>query len=323
MYDLTTVGDIKLDVFLDLGSDAKVTCAINKKDCMMSLKYGTKIPVDSADTMMAGSAPNVAIGIRRLGGAVSIVSVLGDDSTATLALDVLKKEGLSTDYVTIAKGTKSSFSAVLNFNGESTILAVHEPHDYVIPSTLRTAWIFVSELGPNYKQLYTDIIKLSEQGVKIGINPGAIQLEEQSSELYKLIETSDLLILNKKEAEDLCDSPTDKIEVLMRTMKELGPATLIITDGLNGSFATNGGEIFHAPIFDIGDRVEATGAGDAFSTGVLGSIIMGHDIPTALMWGSVNSGSVIKYVGPQRGLLTQQQILSELNQQPNFKVVAL
>ncbi|NQV11831.1 carbohydrate kinase family protein [Candidatus Uhrbacteria bacterium] len=323
MYDVTTVGDIKLDVFIDLGNDAKVHCGINKEDCVMEIKYGEKIPVDTADTMMAGTAPNVAIGIRRLGGASSIVSVVGEDATATLAMEGLKKEGISTDYVTIAKGTKSSFSAVLNFEGESTVLAVHEPHTFTMPPNIKTEWLFVSELGPDYKDLYKEITKMAENGMKVAINPGTIQLEKLDKTLYELIKIADLLILNKDEAQSLCNCPTDDPGALVRTMQQLGPKIAIVTNGRDGSYASDDSKIFHAPLFDIGDRVEATGAGDAFSTGVLGALIMGHDLQTALTWGSVNSGSVVKFIGPQKGLLTKQQMLDEIANQPGYQVTTI
>ncbi|HJN85326.1 MAG TPA: PfkB family carbohydrate kinase [Patescibacteria group bacterium] len=320
MYDVTTIGDIKLDVFIDLGNDAAVHCDLNREDCLMEIKYGEKIPVDSAVTMMAGSAPNVSIGIRRLGGASSIVSVLGGDSTATLAIDRLKKEGISTKHVTVVEGTRSSFSAILNFKGESTVLAVHEPHEYSLPKDLKSDWLFVTELGPKYKELYKELIELANQGMKVGINPGAIQLEERDPLLYKLIGVSQLLMLNKDEAQDLYNCPTKDPAALVRTMQELGPKITVVTNGRDGSYASDGGKVHHAPLFDIGPRVEATGAGDAFSTGLISALINGHDLPTALTWGSVNSGSVVMYVGPQEGLLTKKQITDEIAKQPEYKV---
>ncbi len=323
MYDLTSIGDIKLDVFIDLGKDAEVMCDVDRENCLMQIKYGEKIPVDSAVTMMAGSAPNVAIGVRRLGGSTTLVSVVGEDTAATLAMDVLQKEGISTDYVSIAKGTKSSFAAVLNFKGESTILAVHEPHAYTLPYNIRTDWTFISELGPKYKELYDDLTLMAMGGAKIGMNPGAIQLEELDQSLFDLIAVSSLLIVNTDEARTLCKCPGKDPKSLIRTLQELGPKTVIITDGKDGSYGTDDGIIFFAPSFPFGERIEATGAGDAFSTGVLAAFISGKDLPTALAWGSVNAASVIQYVGPQEGLLTQLQINEQLKANPKFVVKAI
>ncbi len=323
MYDITTIGDIKLDVFIDLGNDAEVACDIDKENCVMQIKYGEKIPVDSAVTMMAGSAPNISIGGRRLGATSNIISVVGEDTTATLAIDTLKKSGIPTENVTIAKGTQSSFSAILNFQGESTLLAVHRPHVYALPEKLDTDWLFVTELGHNYKKLFREIVERKEQtGMRVGINPGAIQLEEHDDSLMELIAHADLLIVNKEEAQDLCGCELEEPKPLLRTLQELGPKTIIMTEGREGAYATDNNTIYHAPMFP-GERVEATGAGDAFATGVLGAIIAKQDLATALAWGSVNSASVVQYVGPQEGLLTRDQINSFLKDNPNYKVITI
>lgn len=317
MYDLTTIGDIKLDVFIDLGKDAKVACSLDKEDCRMSIKYGEKIPVDSAITMMAGSAPNISIGVRRLGATASIISVVGEDTTATLAMDGLKKEGIPTEYVTIAKGTQSSFSAVLNFEGESTILAVHRPHAYTLPDNIRTDWMFVSEMGPKYKSLFKDLTeKARNDNVKLGINPGAIQLEELSDELINLVSVCELLIVNVSEAQLLTHTEIEDPKVLLRTLQEMGPKTVIITDGKEGAYGTNDTVIYHAPMFP-GERLEATGAGDAFASGVLAALIADHDLPTALSWGSVNAAWVVQYIGPQEGLQTRTQVETQLKETPH------
>ncbi len=91
-----------------------------------------------------------------------------------------------------------------------------------------------------------------------------------------------------------------------------------MTDSKNGSWAFDGKACFHCPVFPA-KRVEATGAGDAFATGVLSALLSGHDLSEGLRWGSVNAASVIEYVGPTKGLLTTAQIKSRLEQHPSFK----
>ena len=52
------------------------------------------------------------------------------------------------------------------------------------------------------------------------------------------------------------------------------------------------------------DSFERTGAGDAFGSGCLAALIKGKNIDEALLQGTVNSASVIGYIGAQKGLLT-------------------
>ncbi|HEY4497154.1 MAG TPA: PfkB family carbohydrate kinase, partial [Candidatus Paceibacterota bacterium] len=61
---------------------------------------------------------------------------------------------------------------------------------------------------------------------------------------------------------------------------------------------------------------ERTGAGDAFTSTVVSALALGHDIRTALMWGPINSMSVVQHVGAQAGLLTRPELEAWLSKAP-------
>lgn len=323
MFDLLTIGDTKLDVFIDLGDDAKVACSKDTHRCEIRLKYGEKIPVDSARLLPAGSAANVAIGVRRLGRKSCLETVMGEDMTATLTRELLAREGVNASHLHTVKGAKSSFSAVLNFEGESTILAVHEPHPYTLHQRLNTRWVFVGEMGKTYQDFYRKLAaRKKRDGFLLALNPGAIQLEDLDQSLYALIRVTDLLILNKAEAERLTLVESDDIGKILRKLQELGPQTVIVTRGQNGAYGTGDGTAWHASMFP-GRRVEATGAGDAFTSGVLGAFTNKHDLKTALAWGSANSASVVGYVGAHDGLLKKPELEARLSKAKSYRVKPL
>ncbi|MBI2476629.1 bifunctional hydroxymethylpyrimidine kinase/phosphomethylpyrimidine kinase [Candidatus Uhrbacteria bacterium] len=222
--------------------------------------------------------------------------------------------------VEIVPGTQSSFSAVLNFEGESTVLAVHRRHEYHLPNPLRARWLFVTELGPNYRELFQEIADdAREDGVQIALNPGAIQLEENDRTLHELLEQTSLLVVNKDEAQELCGCDLVDPRPLLRTLQEMGPKIIVITDGEHGAWATENSVIYFAPAFP-GKRVEATGAGDAFSTGVIAALILEKPLDVALAWGSVNAASVVQYVGPHAGLLARESLEKRLCDMPDYRV---
>ena len=72
-----------------------------------------------------------------------------------------------------------------------------------------------------------------------------------------------------------------------------------------------------------GRRVEATGAGDAFTTGFLGAMIHGKTHRESLTWGAVNAASVVFHIGPTEGLLTHTQIRKQLRERPKYKTKEL
>ncbi|KKR57015.1 MAG: hypothetical protein UU08_C0018G0014 [Candidatus Uhrbacteria bacterium GW2011_GWE2_40_58] len=318
MFDMITIGDIKLDTFVVL-DDNKLQCELKMPECKLCLDYGAKIRVDVVDSQIAGSAPNVAVGLARMGKKTSIISYTGLDGTRELALKHLEKENVSTKFIQKVKGQQSSYSVVLNFKGEKTILTSHIKQIYRLPKKLaKPKGLYICETGEGYESLYHSIIVCSKKyPCMIGFNPGSVQIEERKSVLYKLLKQTTILFVNLEEAQKLLYETQLEIRHLITHLWKLGPKQVVITDGVNGSYGFDGKEIFHCPIFPAKLK-EATGAGDAFATGYLGAILSGLSPNQALQWGSVNGASVVEYVGPQKGLLTTAQIKSRLKKNPRF-----
>jgi ribokinase len=61
---------------------------------------------------------------------------------------------------------------------------------------------------------------------------------------------------------------------------------------------------------------ERTGAGDAFASTFTVALALGKTLEEALMWGPVNSASVVQDIGAQRGLLSRAQIEEWLAKAP-------
>ncbi|MBI2484656.1 carbohydrate kinase family protein [Candidatus Uhrbacteria bacterium] len=318
MTDILTIGDTKMDVFIDLGKKARIACDIDRPRCMLSMKFGEKIPVDSAVSMVAGSAVNVAIGGRRLGLKTAAMSVTGDDGTAMLAKELLRRERVETTFLKKEDGTKSSFSAVLNFEGESTILAVHEPHTYILPRRLGCRFVFVSELGISYEPLFRELARRAKKGeFRLGVNPGAVQLEKLHPSLYTLLRAADVLVVNAAEAQRLALHETDHVPSLLHKLQSLGPRTVLVTDGARGAYGVSNGEILFAPAARA-KRVETTGAGDAFTSGFLAGYLRGLGLAKSMTYGIFNSASVVEHVGPQAGLLSRARLSKRITASPSY-----
>ena len=75
------------------------------------------------------------------------------------------------------------------------------------------------------------------------------------------------------------------------------------------------------PLYDVLHRKpNLTGAGDSFASTFTSALALGKSIPEALMWGPVNSMSVVQYIGAQEGLLSRSQLEKFLREAPdNYK----
>ncbi len=319
MYDCITIGDIKLDTFVVL-HDASLQCQLKLPECYLCLEYGKKIPVQAIDSQVAGSALNVAIGLARMKHKTAVVSVMGQDGTRRQALECMKKEKVDSRLVKVDPKRGSSFSVVLNYKGEKTILAAHEPYQYSFPVRQHSQWFYVCELGKGYRPLYKRLIKVLETDhCHLAINPGAIQIEELRPELYALLAKSALIFLNVGEARTVVKlKGSAKIAQILAAVWRLNKKKAVVTDGRAGAYSFDGEEMLFIPTFP-GRRVEATGAGDAFASGVLGAILHGLSLAEALRWGAVNSASVVGRVGPQAGLLSERGIKKQLREHSSFK----
>jgi len=319
---MITFGDIKLDTFAVL-DNAQKSCELKMPECKLCIDYGGKIDVDVVDSQMAGSAPNVAIGLARMKMKTGVVSVMGEDGTRKLALERLGEEGVSTRCIQSVRGQQSSYSIVLNFKGERTILTSHIKQRYRIPEKLpRTKWIYVCEMGEDYETLYRSIGKYTrERKTFLAINPGSIQIDEKKPSLFQLIKNSQLIFVNREEAMKITGEERE-IHHLATALWKLGPKQVVITDGGQGSYGFDGKQLYHCPIYPAKLK-EMTGSGDGFAAGYMGALMNGLNMPGALRWGAINAASVVEHVGPQAGLLATTKIKQHLKKRPSFNVKEL
>lgn len=320
MHDIITIGDIKLDTFVVL-DDNNGQIGLKMPEAKLCMDYGAKIGVKIVDSQMAGSAPNVAVGLARMKQKSAVLSFMGVDTTHTLAMEVLKKEGVGTEFIQTLPDQQSSYSVVLNFKSEKTILTGHIEHDYKLPKDFpNPTWLFVSEMGHGYEHLYSDVVAYSKKdGVKIAMNPGSIQVHELKQELYDLISVCHVLFVNREEAQIITKLDTLEIHKLSGALYKMGPKHVVITDGKNGAYEFGGHNLRFCPIFP-GKPLEATGAGDSFATGYLGALMHGEECSEGLRWGAVNAASVVAFVGPQKGLLTAEEIKKRLADHPEYTI---
>ncbi len=319
MFDLITIGDIKLDTFVVL-NDASVQCQLKLPECQLCLDYGAKIVVEVVDSQVAGTAPNIAVGLSRMGLKTAVISNMGPDGTRKLSIERLEKEKVSTRYIRSIKGAKSAYSVVLNFKGEKTLLTSHNQNTYRLPKPMpKTKWIYVSEMGNGYPPFFSDLARyIRKTGVRLGINPGSIQILDMKPELFELIKEADILFVNRAEAQSLVKKTIDEIHQLTTELYRLGAKQVVVTDGENGAVCFDGKTFLSLKAFPT-KPVETTGAGDAFATGFIGALMHTKTTADALKWGAVNAASVVGQVGPQAGLLTNRQIISRLKKYPSFK----
>ncbi len=310
---ITTLGDAKIDTFLAI-PEANLLCEKKTSSCKLCFSYGKKIPVGAHLVQFGGTAPNVAIGVKKLSHESALLTTVGTNQESEDALRFIEDYGVDTSSVVRKSHAHLTYAVVLNVDGESTQLVSHANVTHDFPEKIpHTNLLHVAELAGSYTRLYKDLVAYHKKySVPLSVNPGTLQIQERKRELFQLLRFSSLLFVNTQEAKDLLQEDLPPA-LLLQKLQKLGPETVVITDGAKGAYARRLQRSFFAPSFP-GVRKEATGAGDAFTSGFLGAVGYEMSINDALAWGSVNAASVIGYIGPTAGLLTRREISKRLRE---------
>jgi sugar/nucleoside kinase (ribokinase family) len=320
MFDFISIGDIVTDAFIRL-KDAKVASSPDGRKSELILRFGDKVPYEFVEEVKAvGNSANAAVCAARLGLRSAFVTDLGDDHQGHECKATLQKNNVATNFVTTHKDKITNYHYVLWFEDDRTILIKHEEYDYKLPDIGSPRWIYFSSIGENSADYHRQIAEYlrAHQNVKLAFQPGTFQIKMGIENLKDLYARCDIFFCNVEEAKRILNKPDEgDVKNLLKAMHDAGPNVVVITDGSKGAYAYDGFEgFFMKPYPDPKPPYDRTGAGDAFSATFTSAIALGKSLFDAFLWAPVNSMSVVQYVGAQKGLLSQQDMLKYLASAP-------
>jgi sugar/nucleoside kinase (ribokinase family) len=318
--DFIAIGDTTVDEFIRL-KEARINCDINNEECTISMKWGDKIPYEFAELVPAvGNAANAAVAAARLGLSSAFVSNVGKDRYGEEILESLKKDGVDTRYVAVNDGIPTNHHYVLWYESERTILIRHEKYPYLIPEGFEAPkWIYLSSTGENAESFHLELSKWlgAHPETKLAFQPGTFQMKMGKDKLAPLYAATEVVACNKEEAERILEVGESDIKELLQKMRALGPKIVLITDGRNGAYAFDGAEMLKVPMYpDSKPPLDRTGAGDAMTSTFVIALAQEKSLKEALLWGPINSMSVVQGVGAQKGLLARAAIEQYLADAP-------
>ena len=326
--DFIAIGDTVVDEFIKL-KEAHVSYDVNHVDRILSMPFAAKIPyVSSIIVPAVGNAANAAVAAARLGISTAFVSNVGKDRAGEEILAAFTREGVDTTYIAINDSIPTNHHYVLSFQTERTILIRHEKYPYIIPEGLPAPkWIYLSSVGEHSGDFHDSLAKwLKEHSeTKLAFQPGTFQIEMGKEKLAVIYSSSEVVACNKEEAEKILDLGETDIKELLEKMRSLGPKIALITDGPNGAFVSDGTETLKVPMYpDTKPPIDRTGAGDATTSTFVAALALGKSLSEALLWGPVNSMSVVQHTGAQKGLLTREALEKYLADAPKeYRVESL
>jgi ribokinase len=323
--DVISIGDIVTDAFIKLQDDQAWTYIDEHGKNVLAMPFGTKVPFESAEVVTAvGNASNAAVSFARLGLNCAFVTNVGGDEEGRQMIHALENEKVDHRFVRVNPDKKSNYHYVLRYGAERTILIKHEEYDYHWPHFRPDEvpkWLYFSSISEHAIPYHDQVADWLDEhpNVMLAFQPGTFQMEAGAERLKRLYERSQVLILNREEAVVVGGGNHDDIHDLINKLHELGPKIVVLTDGPNGAYASDGENRFKMPLYpDPADPVDRTGAGDSFASTFVAALVKGEDLEGALQWAPINSMSVVQKIGAQAGLVTEKELQEYLRKAPEW-----
>lgn len=317
--DFLAIGDTVIDAFIKL-KDAHVHCKIDTDACELCLRFGDKVPFESVTVVPAvGNAANAAVSASRLGLSSALLTNVGDDKDGQDCLTQLKKDNVSTEFVKINKGIKTNYHYVLWYDVDRTILIKHEKYPYELPDIGEPKWIYFSSVSESAFPFHNTVADYldAHPNIKLAFQPGKNEIKLGKEKLARLYKHAEIFFCNVEEAEVILGIESKDVLKLSEGISALGPKIVSISDGPNGAYFYQDGELWKIPLYpDIAPPLDRTGAGDAFASTITAAIVMGKTPLEAFALGPINSMSVVQEIGAQKGLLSYEKLEEYLKKAP-------
>ena len=258
-----------------------------------------------------GKGSNQAVAAGRLGGEVSMITRLGKDNFAEMALDIWKKSGV-TPHVKQSEDdyTGAAYIFVEESSGDNAIIIAPGAASKISVSDLDSRSDLIESADVFVTQLEQPI-EAAMQGMKIAKTAGVITILNPAPATklpIGMLELCDFVTPNEIETESLTGIKVETdadAERAAASLHEMGVKTPVITLGERGAFLYGHGLV---PSFQVGQVVETTGAGDAFNGAFAVGLANGLKFKDALIFSNKVAGISTTRAGAASSMPTLKEV---------------
>lgn len=274
---------------------------------------GETIIGNSFSRVPGGKGANQAVAASRLQGDVVMAGKLGNDIFADEFLEILRNEGIDTQYVLRDSALPTGIGNVtVDETGNNRIIVVpganlaYQPTDLnAIEDVIQKASVVMLQLEMHMATVEHAVDLAYKYGVPVILNPAPARA--LSDELLKKVT---YLTPNKAEAEQLsdmkiCDKKDVKrsADVLLRK----GVKNVIITLEKDGAYFANASEERFIPGFEV-QPVDTVAAGDSFNGALAVAIVQGKDLKQAVGFANAVGALTVTHQGAIPSLPNLQDV---------------
>jgi ribokinase len=252
-----------------------------------------------------GSAANTAVGLARLGLRVGYIGKVAEDNEGNFLLSDFKRENVDTRGVVISrKGISGIVFGFIDEEGNRALYVAPGVNDSLAFEEINLEYAsntkflhFTSFVGESPLIAQKKLLKAASD-VKLSFDPGELYARRGLTVMKPFLERCYVVSPNENELKMLTGKEYKEGSKIL--LKE-GASIVAVKLGRRGCYVTDGkeGHLIEPP--DV-ERVDTTGAGDAFCAGFLYGLIKGKDLYECGRLGNFVASKCITKIGARKGL---------------------
>lgn len=235
----------------------------------------------SATIEHGGSAANTAVACAKLGLKAGFIGKVGNDVFGKLLGQGLEEVGVDTSQLKVTDEVSTGICVAVSdrkdrrhmyaFSGAANFLSEEDIDEGYVSST---RLLHIADLL-NIKPLIKAVRIASEAGAGISLNPGGLIASLSYKRTKPLFSSADVIVLSKHNARRIYG--TTDFSKIARIVFKNRTQVLAITMGAKGCIVSDRKHKVIIPAYKT-RIVDTTGAGDAFSAGLIYGLLKGHPI---------------------------------------------
>lgn len=308
--DVVTIGSCTLDCIIQV--DDILRFELLDKDIVKkytAVEYSRKLNIENVRFVPGGSAANIASNSAMMGVNSAYVGILGNDFSANICIEDMKERGVNLNHIIQTDDDNTAFSVILKteWGKDRSILAYKGANNLLSPDNVKEelfsdikAFAWTSLTTENGCKAIEKALTLTKNNNgKVFAAPSMSIIKNNPKWARILISNSDVVSLNKEEAREFTGKK-DTLQMIHKFL-DVGVELISITDGPNGSIISDGQNIINSSIYE-GPVEDTTGAGDAFLSGILISILNDYSLKKTSKMATAMSSLECKEVGVRVGI---------------------
>ena len=248
---------------------------------------GKEVVVDDLSLTLGSASAICAMGLARLGEAVSFLGKVGRDPWGDFCVQQLADAGIDTSRMIRSENLKTGITVSLTSSADRALItylgaiASLQGSDIGEQALDGVRHIHISSyylqqgLRPDCRAVCA---AAHARGISTSLDPGYDPAEAWGEDVIEVLQEVDIFLPNEVELRGItgCDSPEDGLRTIAN-----GQTLTLAKLGRAGCMALDEGDFVRVPAFPM-DSIDTTGAGDSFNAGFIYAWLRNYPLRDAM-----------------------------------------